>query len=441
MKELDLSVEIIADIVDNGVKFNDALKAKFQSDVEIRPFRKDVAGLVGCELRHDILFAYLLKGFDWAPEDKRVASVLLANNYFYKHFPADMVKAAAAEKLGEEKMAALADLLAKEGNPEAFVPENIKKGSREYLSLRYNTPMWVLKIWEHFGYGIAYRVLRKNIRPRGLTLRVRNLPGLAEQVAASADYQSTAVEGIVSYQGKTPIRKVDLVKNGSLFEEKTAIKAILDQVKVSEPGEFFLFSDLKHDQAIKELVEEYGENIGLNVGVASLDNEHADAVRFIKEKKLRNVNLFASAADGFEASISRPQDVVAVFANSTDFDAIRETPDFFVHCKTEQLDELIQRQKDLLNGAAPFVAMDGRLVYCVFTLSKKEGRNQVSEFIKTHDEFTLEKEVQLFPYDNLDSTCYYAILKKGAKLAKATPNIPESALLNPAKAELRAEGE
>jgi 16S rRNA C967 or C1407 C5-methylase (RsmB/RsmF family) len=85
--------------------------------------------------------------------------------------------------------------------------------------------------------------------------------------------------------------------------------------------------------------------------------------------------------------------------------------------------------------------MDGRLVYCVFTLSKKEGRNQVSEFIKTHDEFTLEKEVQLFPYDNLDSTCYYAILKKGAKLAKATPNIPESALLNPAKAELRAEGE
>ncbi|MEE3402393.1 MAG: hypothetical protein VZR76_05260, partial [Candidatus Enteromonas sp.] len=352
MKELDLSVEIIADIVDNGVKFNDALKAKFQSDVEIRPFRKDVAGLVGCELRHDILFAYLLKGFDWAPEDKRVASVLLANNYFYKHFPADMVKAAAAEKLGEEKMAALADLLAKEGNPEAFVPENIKKGSLEYLSLRYNTPMWVLKIWEHFGYGIAYRVLRKNIRPRGLTLRVRNLPGLAEQVAASADYQSTAVEGIVSYQGKTPIRKVDLVKNGSLFEEKTAIKAILDQVKVSEPGEFFLFSDLKHDQAIKELVEEYGENIGLNVGVASLDNEHADAVRFIKEKKLRNVNLFASAADGFEASISRPQDVVAVFANSTDFDAIRETPDFFVHCKTEQLDELIQRQKDLLNGAA-----------------------------------------------------------------------------------------
>jgi hypothetical protein len=227
-----------------------------------------------------------------------------------------MVKAAAAEKLGEEKMAALADLLAKEGNPEAFVPENIKKGSLEYLSLRYNTPMWVLKIWEHFGYGIAYRVLRKNIRPRGLTLRVRNLPGLAEQVAASADYQSTAVEGIVSYQGKTPIRKVDLVKNGSLFEEKTAIKAILDQVKVSEPGEFFLFSDLKHDQAIKELVEEYGENIGLNVGVASLDNEHADAVRFIKEKKLRNVNLFASAADGFEASISRPQDVVAVFANT-----------------------------------------------------------------------------------------------------------------------------
>ncbi|MBP5091036.1 MAG: hypothetical protein J6328_00535 [Bacilli bacterium] len=441
MKELDLSVEILAEIIDNGVKFNDALKAKFQNDVSIRPFRKDVAGLVGCELRHDMLFAFLLKGFAWSEEEKRVASLLLANNFFYKHFPADMVKNAALEKLGEEKMAELADLLAKEGNPEAYVPENIKRGSLEYLSLRYNTPMWVLKIWEHFGYGIAYRVLRKNIRPKGVTLRVRNLPGLAESVASSAEYLPTTVEGIVSYQGKTPIRKVEFVKNGSLFEEKTAIKAILDQVKVSEPSEAFLFSDLKNDQAIKEFIESYGESIGLNVGVASLDNEHADAVRFIKEKKLRNVNLFASSADGFEASISRPQDLVAVFAESTDFDAIRETPDFFVHCKPEMLDALLERQKALLDGAAPFVALDGKLVYCVFTLSKKEGRNQVSEFIKTHGEFTLEKEEQIFPYDNLDVTCYYAILKKGAPVEKATPTIPEAALLAAAQPELRAEGE
>lgn len=53
MKEFDLSLEILEDIVANDVAFNEALKKRFQADQEIRPFRHEVAGLVGCELRHE----------------------------------------------------------------------------------------------------------------------------------------------------------------------------------------------------------------------------------------------------------------------------------------------------------------------------------------------------------------------------------------------------
>ena len=440
MKEFDLSLEILEDIVANDVAFNEALKKRFQADQEIRPFRHEVAGLVGCELRHDILFQYLLKGIEATDEEKRVFSLVLANAYFYRHFSADVIKAAALEKIPEERLALLDELLAKADQPSSFVPENVKQGSLEYLSLRYNTPLWVLKIWEHFGYGVCYRLLRKNARPKSITLRVRPSAVNPEEIFGSADFQKTPVSNIATYVGKTPIRKLDALRQGKLFEEKLGIKAVIDQYPVGDPGEIFLYNDLSHDQAIKELIEANGEAIGLNIGVKSLE-AHADALRFLKAKRVHNVNLFAAEPDALEASISRPQELVYVFAESSDFDAIRETPDFFVHLKQEKMDAYIQRQKELLEGASKYVALDGRLVYVVLTLNKKEGHNQIENFIKTHEGFELEKEEQLYPYDGLDTMLYYATLKKVPDLAKATPPLGEVSSTVSADSAMLAEGE
>lgn len=83
MKQLDIASMILNDILDNHTRFPDALKKVFQSSVELRPLRGDVAGLIGCELRHDLLFAELLKGIDGLDEkDKRIVSLGLANVYF-----------------------------------------------------------------------------------------------------------------------------------------------------------------------------------------------------------------------------------------------------------------------------------------------------------------------------------------------------------------------
>jgi 16S rRNA C967 or C1407 C5-methylase (RsmB/RsmF family) len=89
------------------------------------------------------------------------------------------------------------------------------------------------------------------------------------------------------------------------------------------------------------------------------------------------------------------------------------------------LDGLIARQKDLLENASKFVALDGRLVYCVFTLDKKEGHNQIASFLHSHEGWKLEKEEQLFAYDGLEATCYYAVLLNEANVAKMTPSISE----------------
>lgn len=421
MQELQLSIDILKDIHENGTLFNEALKKKFQTDVSIRPLRKDVAGLVGCELRHDILFAFLLKDFGLGDDEYFAAALLLGDAYFYKRVSLEALSSAVKELVGEEKFAKVEPLLDKGGENPTYIPDDIKQGSVEYLSLRYNTPLWVLKIWNHFGYGNMYKSLRKNIRPSAPSLRARYSVLDKEVVENNPDFIKTAIEGIYAYQGKEPLRKLDWVRSGKMFVEKAGIKAIFDQYKISEPMEAFLYGN--NDQALKELVESYGDSIGLNLGVSDSLDSHVEVSRLIKEKDLHNVNFFSAASDALEAYITRPQDLVIAMPSSSEFDSIRENPDFFVHLKQDSLDGLLSGQAKLLEDLAPHVAEHGKLVYLVLTMNKKEGHYAVFEFLKNHPEFNLEKEEQLFPYNGLDTTAYYAVLSKDPDLAKASPSV------------------
>src|SRR5574344_2012015 len=122
MQELDLSEKILADILDNDVQFSEALKKVFQSDASIRSERSLVAGLVGCELRHHLLFSFLtepLTTFEVA--DKRVLSLVLGDLYFFKRVPNEQILAALKEKLGDAKLALAQPLIDKAPNPESYI--------------------------------------------------------------------------------------------------------------------------------------------------------------------------------------------------------------------------------------------------------------------------------------------------------------------------------
>ena len=166
MQEFDLAENILEDIVVNDTLFNDALKKVFQANPALRPMRAMVAGIVGCELRHHLLFEYLLAEYkDLTPEEKRTISLALADLYFYKHIEKEQMLGILKEKIGEEKYKEISPLLDKVSTDGPYLPDNLSKQSNRYLSLRFNTPEWVLKIFEHYGFGATYKILKKNNRP------------------------------------------------------------------------------------------------------------------------------------------------------------------------------------------------------------------------------------------------------------------------------------
>jgi len=420
MQELDISKEILTDILEADTQFAEALRKKFQADASIRALRPNVAGLVGCELRHHLLFTYLLEpNKEWTNEEKYYACLGLANEYFFKRFDSVIVKTALKDKLGEAKMAILEPFFLKAGKPEEYIPTTIARSSNQYLALRYNTPEWVLKIWEHFGYGVTYKILRKNIRPLISTLRVRSALIKEDDLLKNPDFKKTSVNGILSYVGKMPLRRLDEVKQGKIFVEKPALKATLDKFKVSEPSEAFLFSGNEDDSIIREFIETYGATIGLNIGVYDV-SKRVEITKLIKSLDLRNVNFFSGDPLAIDAAISRPQDLVVVSPNSSNFDLIREYPDYILHFKKEGMDELFAKEKAMLEGCSKFVAENGTLLYVIFTISRKEGHQTIADFLQVHPEFKFVNEVQMFPFEDLDTAMYYAVLHKESEVAKAS---------------------
>lgn len=442
MQQLDLSLKILNEILDDGVLFADSLAKLFKANADLRPHRAVVAKLVGCELRHHLQMEFLLKDLPLEEEEKRFAALVLANNYYSRGLDSAECVAALKEKLGEEKLAAVQPLLDKCESREQIIPDSVELGSNEYLSLRYNTPIWVIKIWQHFGGSNTYKTLRANQKPAPSYLRVRTSRISAEEILANPDFKAAEVADMVRYDGSTPLRKIDAYRENKLFLERPIMKKLLDAYQVHEPSEILAYNGNADPALEKELIETYGSSIGINLATPNVD-EKVDVTKMIRGAGLHNVNFF-SAADplSMDVAVSRKVGLVIVAPDSTNFDLIRSTPDYLLHFKKDGMDELFQKQKDALEGCAKYVEEDGTLIYMISTISRKEGHNTVSEFLRNHSDFVLKEEKQSFPFEEEGCAFYYAVLKQTPNLAKAEPPMSDlSAIAEPQRPALSADSE
>lgn len=415
MKELELSLVVLEQILDNDVYFSDALKKLFQNNVEIKAYRKEVSGLVGCYLRHYLLLEHLTEEAGLSKRERRLVELTLANNYFYKHFEKEKIAAALKEMIGELTYDLIESLVNKNVDNDNYIPESISRSSNKYLSLRYNAPEWLLKIFIHFGYGVTYKTLKKISKPMPIICRVRTSLISVDEVCKIDGFVKHKLDGLVVYKGTTPIRKLEVFTSGKIFRIRPVTKFVFDKYRVEDPCEILLYNGNEDSSLERELLESYGHSIGLNLGVVNGHNR-VENYKMIKEKELKNVNYFECKDPlSMEADISHQQDLVFCCPNSTNFDLIPFTPDYILHFKKEGMTSIFGNELNALEGCSKYVREGGRLVYIVYTISKKEGRGIVSSFIQHHGEFKVVEESQLFPCQELETAAYIAVLEKGYK--------------------------
>ena len=86
--------------------------------------------------------------------------------------------------------------------------------------------------------------------------------------------------------------------------------------------------------------------------------------------------------------------------------------DIKYHMESSDMDTLIPLQQKILNCACEKVKQDGVLVYSTCTLNKKENEKQIEAFLSTHEDFILEEQKTIFPFEYQSDGFFMAKLRR-----------------------------
>lgn len=416
MRPLELARDVLNDVINEGTPFQRALKKAFPRDSEDRVHASLVSSLVGCSLRHYWLFLEFLKRAEteYADDEKFLILAALSNNFFLKRMPVEDVLTYLKETLGDKYVPKLDELLRRTDSVIDMLDETVSRNSLDFLALRFNTPRWLIRMWQRqFSRSLTFRILKRNNRPRLFTCRVNTLR--TDEESLLNDYPDSFVKSkvpdVLIYQGKTPLRKTEFFRNFDVFIEKMALKHVIDEVYSPAMKDVLLYSGAD-DAVIRDFYMRIGRESELTLAVPSLA-ERPELDKLIRYYRARNVELIELNAESDpETAIRRQPELAIVYPKSSAFDDIRQYPDFLIHFDRASFDPLIAGQKEALEKVAPRVREDGKILYVVDTLSKREGHVNVMDFLAAHRDYELVEEKQYFPSDELDTALYFAILRK-----------------------------
>jgi 16S rRNA (cytosine967-C5)-methyltransferase len=142
---------------------------------------------------------------------------------------------------------------------------------------------------------------------------------------------------------------------------------------------------------------------------------HPHRVELIEQTRKRLglsiVTPLVKDATIFDPQLEACADAVLLDAPCSGFGTIRKHPEIKYTRGPQDISDLAKLQKELLITAAKYVKPGGRLVYCTCTVTHEENTNNSKNFLKTHPDFSLADERQIFPSAYSDAF-YVAVFTK-----------------------------
>lgn len=412
MNVFEISKQVLMKLVVDDVPFASVLRHTFKS-INAEPLvRSNVTALVGCELRHHYIFDNLINRFvgEGIEFEKTVyLRFYLSNHLFLRRFKDAELLELAKKDLPAEDVDKLINFV---DSTNEIIPAELDKSSPEFLSLRYNTPTWIIRMWQkQFGKGLVFKVLKVNYRQSVASIRVNEKEvNIDEFLSKHPDFSKAPVDNMIVYQGRGEAKSLEEFKDRRVFFMKMATKVILDKLELDPIKRVAIYTEVPNNIYL-DLATRFGKDYPVDLVINHANTLH-ETRKVAKEMGLSHLYIYDSNYQGLITCISKKVNVFLCLPKSSILDLLRSTPDYFLRIKQEQLDEIIVEQLNSLEECSKFVEDDGELVYMIPTLSRKESNSLIANFLVKHPEFSLIEEHQFFPFESFDSCMYYARLKK-----------------------------
>ena len=412
MGRFEYANKILNDVINNNLSFKSASKVAFKKEDD-ELVKNEVSAVVGCALRHYYVFKEIVSRYyaEISDDAFNVISLGLANHLFAKKFDEESFNKY-VEK--ESKLDGVVDFINSVNDPKALIPEDIEYGSKKFISLRYNLPMWIVNLWEKNCGPFLAKKLFRSLSSKNLNsvLRINSYANSDEQFFAKyLDVSACDISHVaVAQYENVNLKGHQSVKRGDAFSYPLGYKLMCEDLDIDPLRGIAIFNGCSN-HLLKELYAILGPYFKADV-LCNNQSTLVEAERIKTRYHLEGLSLFECPHTAMITCISKPVHTMFVSPENSHFQSLVDLPEYFLRCKQEDLDKFIQIEKESLLEASKQVEDGGDLIYFVPTLCKNETKRVVREFLSEHKEFTLVNEKQLFTFDPYKSILYFAILKK-----------------------------
>lgn len=414
MKVLEIAHPCLQDILYKEIPFKLAIENTAKKHTIFKEDRKKLSNLVGCSLRHYYVFMGLINkvNAELTNEQKSGLLLYLSDRLFLSFVPSKEVdEFIKSLDINEKDLKAINDLSL---DKEKIIPEEFPKDSIEFLNYRYNTPLWVLKLWLKHFKGYSYKIVRANNKPANHYAMVNlSLTNKEELLKQYRELEDSKFDNLVVYKGNVPPLRHSLFKANKLILCNPAEDYLLNKLDLDLFRDIVIYSEYKSDLHI-QLMGRLSKNMRLSY-IAGASEAYYQVKKDIDEYQLFKTQLFETGHKSIITCVGQKVHTFFVLPKNTNFVEFRNSPDYFNRLKQDELDSLIENQKSALEDASEFVEGGGNLVYMIPTMNKKESLQIISDFLVAHKEFVLEEQKQFLPFDKYDSTLFIAVFRKEAK--------------------------
>ncbi len=262
----------------------------------------------------------------------------------------------------------------------------------QYLAVMYSHPVWVVRRWmNRFGFAETEKLLQaNNERPR-LSLRINTAKTTVENFLELLRNQNVVFErskylnNFVETSNLSNISQTELFRRGffSVQDESAGIACQLLGVQKGDRVIDMCAAPGGKTTFIGEMLNGSGEVVAVDRYSTRLNLVKASCER------LGITNVKIVAADGPEYS-TEPADKVLLDTPCSGLGVLAKKPDVKLKREAEDLRDLVNLQRRLMENAATLVKQGGVLVYSTCTTEPEENFGMIRSFLERHAEFDID---------------------------------------------------
>ena len=275
----------------------------------------------------------------------------------------------------------------------------------EYLSIVYSVERWIVQLWtDAYGEEKTEALLKASNETPGLAVRVNLMKtdrkALKEKLEAlgfeaeESEVSDRALlvkgsglldtepyrEGMFSVQDEASILASDALeaKPGDCIADVCAAPG----------GKTFATAELMAGKGVIYAMDKYEHKLKLMEAQA-------------KRAGIENIRLLKHDSTEPVEGLKERMDKVLADVPCSGLGVIRRKPEI-KYKVMQDIDELIERQRQILQAAASYVKAGGTLVYSTCTINPVENEKQIVEFLRGNKEFKALEQKQLLPDGGTD---------------------------------------